>query len=151
MVEQAAPLIVRIHADQAAPLLARYEELGRLARAAADEFKALDVDSPEADLAWEKYVAAQEERRSIRQALNPTIYAMEELVAEIGAAFLCARLGIDGEFRHPEYVAHWLGVLKGDKYAIFTASREAARAVDFILGEADEQEVEEEGSEEEAA
>ena len=61
-------------------------------------------------------------------------YAVEELVAEIGAAFLCARLGVSGEFRHPEYVANWLKVLKGDKFAIFAAAREATKAVEFLLG-----------------
>ena len=71
-------------------------------------------------------------------------YAMEELVAEIGAAFVCARLGVSGEFRHPEYVAFWLKVLGKDKYAIFSASREAAKAVDFLLGVEPKEEVAEE-------
>lgn len=45
-------------------------------------------------------------------------YAYEELVAELGAAFLCAEVGIEGELRHEEYIGSWLEVLKGDKRAI---------------------------------
>ncbi len=54
-------------------------------------------------------------------------YAMEELVAEIGAAFLCADLGITPESRedHAAYIASWLKVLKQDKRAIFTAASHA--------------------------
>ena len=61
-------------------------------------------------------------------------YAMEELVAEIGAAFLCADLGITPETRedHAAYVASWLKVLKDDKRAIFTAASPAQRAVDCL-------------------
>jgi antirestriction protein ArdC len=49
---------------------------------------------------------------------------MEELVAEIGAAFLCAELGIVPETRpdHAAYIASWLKALKDDKRAIFTAA-----------------------------
>lgn len=58
-------------------------------------------------------------------------YAMEELVAEIGAAFLCADLGIAPEARedHAAYIASWLKVLKSDKHAIFTAASHSQRAV----------------------
>ncbi len=61
-------------------------------------------------------------------------YAMEELVAEIGAAFLCADLGITPETRedHAAYIASWLTVLKGDKRAIFTAASHAQKAVDHL-------------------
>jgi len=61
-------------------------------------------------------------------------YAMEELVAEIGAAFLCADLGISPETRedHAAYIASWLNVLKNDKRAIFTAASHAQRAVDHL-------------------
>ena len=55
-------------------------------------------------------------------------YAMEELVAEIGAAFLCADLGITPETGedHAAYIASWLKVLKDDKRAIFTARQPLA-------------------------
>lgn len=63
-------------------------------------------------------------------------YAREELVAEIGAAFLCCDLGITPEPRedHASYVDHWLKVLKSDKRAIFRAAAHAQRAVDFLHG-----------------
>lgn len=63
-------------------------------------------------------------------------YAFEELVAELGAAFLCAELGIAPEPRedHASYLAHWLDVLKTDKRAIFTAAAHAQRAADYLAG-----------------
>ena len=63
-------------------------------------------------------------------------YAREELVAEIGAAFLCCDLGITPEPRddHAAYLCHWLSVLKEDKRAIFQAAAHAQRAVDFLHG-----------------
>ncbi|MCZ2340460.1 MAG: ssDNA-binding domain-containing protein [Bacteroidales bacterium] len=65
-----------------------------------------------------------------------TGYAREELVAEIGAAFLCCDLGITPEPRedHAAYLGHWLQVLKEDKRAIFRAVAHAQRAVDFLHG-----------------
>ncbi len=61
---------------------------------------------------------------------------MEELVAEIGAAFLCADLGITPETRddHAAYIASWLKVLKDDKRAIFTAASRAQKAADYLHG-----------------
>lgn len=63
-------------------------------------------------------------------------YAREELVAEIGAAFLCCDLGITPEPRedHAAYLDHWLRVLKEDKRAIFRAAAHAQRAADFLHG-----------------
>jgi len=63
-------------------------------------------------------------------------YAREELVAELGAAFLCADLGITPEIRedHAAYLGHWLSVLKEDKRAIFSAAAHAQRAADFLQG-----------------
>jgi antirestriction protein ArdC len=61
-------------------------------------------------------------------------YAAEELVAELGSAFLCADLGIAPEVRedHAAYIANWLKVLKDDKRAIFTAAAHAQKASDFL-------------------
>jgi antirestriction protein ArdC len=61
-------------------------------------------------------------------------YAMEELVAELGAAFLSADLSLTPEPRddHAAYIGHWLNVLKNDKRAIFTAASHAQRAADFL-------------------
>lgn len=63
-------------------------------------------------------------------------YAVEELVAELGAAFLSADLELTPEVRedHSAYLASWLRVLKSDKHAIFTAAAHAQRAVDFLHG-----------------
>jgi len=63
-------------------------------------------------------------------------YAREELVAELGAAFLCADLGITPEIRddHAAYLGHWLAVLKEDKRTIFSAAAHAQRAADFLHG-----------------
>ncbi|MEJ0047134.1 MAG: zincin-like metallopeptidase domain-containing protein [Rhodospirillales bacterium] len=61
-------------------------------------------------------------------------YAREELVAELGSAFLCADLGITPEVRedHAAYIASWLEVLKQDKRFIFSAASHAQRAVDYL-------------------
>ena len=61
-------------------------------------------------------------------------YAREELVAELGAAFLCATLGITPEARedHASYLGHWLTILKEDKRAIFSAAAHAQRAADYL-------------------
>ena len=63
-------------------------------------------------------------------------YAREELVAELGAAFLCADLGLTPEPRadHAAYLASWLRVLRTDTRAIFTAAAHAQRAVDYLHG-----------------
>lgn len=63
-------------------------------------------------------------------------YAMEELVAELGSAFLCADLSLTPEVRedHAAYIAGWLRVLKDDKRAIFTAASHAQRAADYLNG-----------------
>ena len=61
-------------------------------------------------------------------------YAAEELVAEIGSAFLAADLGLAIEPRadHAAYLDSWLKVLKGDKHAIFTAASHAQKAADYL-------------------
>ena len=61
-------------------------------------------------------------------------YAIEELIAEMGSAFLCAHCRIDGRLQHEAYLQSWLQVLKSDKRAIFTASAKAQQAADFLLG-----------------
>jgi antirestriction protein ArdC len=63
-------------------------------------------------------------------------YAAEELVAELGSAFLSADIGITPEPRedHASYIANWLEVLKNDKRAVFTAAAHAERAVAFLHG-----------------
>lgn len=69
-----------------------------------------------------------------RKRFGDSAYAMEELVAELGSAFLCADLDLTPEPRedHASYIAHWLKALEGDKRAIFTAAGHAQRAADFL-------------------
>lgn len=69
-----------------------------------------------------------------RKRFGDAGYAREELVAELGAAFLCADLGLRLEDRedHAAYLGHWLSVLKEDKRAIFTAAAHAQRAAEYL-------------------
>ena len=70
------------------------------------------------------------------RGVDRTRYAFEELVAEIGAAMLCAKLGISTTVRedHAEYIQHWLKALKGDKKAIIKAAALAQKAIDHLDG-----------------
>ena len=74
--------------------------------------------------------------REFGKRFGDDAYAMEDLVAELGAAFLCADLGIANTPRpdHAAYISHWLTVLKADKKAIFTAASKASQAVDYLDG-----------------
>lgn len=72
--------------------------------------------------------------RELRNKFGDPKYALEELIAELGAAFLCGSLGLSHEPRkdHAGYVANWLQALKGDKRAIFTAASKASAAADYL-------------------
>lgn len=72
--------------------------------------------------------------RDLGRRFGAEAYALEELIAELGVAFLCADLRLSNEPRedHAAYVAHWLKVLKNDKRAIFTAASKAQAAVDYL-------------------
>lgn len=74
------------------------------------------------------------ENREFGKRFGDTAYAMEELVAELGAAFVCADLGLIPEPREDTaaYIASWLKALKEDKHAIFTAASLAQKATDFL-------------------
>ncbi len=74
--------------------------------------------------------------RNLNNRFGNPEYAREELVAELGAAFLCADLGITPEVRddHAAYLDSWLKVLKEDKRAIFSAAAHAQRAADYLVG-----------------
>lgn len=61
------------------------------------------------------------------------VYAFEELIAEMGSAFLCAQLGVFGDVQHDSYIQSWLTVLKEDKRALFRACRHAREASEFLL------------------
>jgi antirestriction protein ArdC len=74
--------------------------------------------------------------REFGERFGDDAYAMEELVAELGAAFLCGDLNITAEPRpdHAAYIDHWLRILKGDNRAIFAAASAAAKAADYLAG-----------------
>ncbi len=74
--------------------------------------------------------------RDLTGRFGSEAYAAEELVAELGAAFLCADLGLTNTPRpdHAAYVASWLKVLKNDSRAIFTAASKAQQAADYLHG-----------------
>ena len=68
-------------------------------------------------------------------------YAYEELVAELGAAFCSARLGITNEPRldHAQYLQSWLKALKNETRFIFKASADAQKATDWLLNRQERQ------------
>jgi antirestriction protein ArdC len=72
--------------------------------------------------------------RDLTGRFGSEAYAVEELIAELGAAFLCADLGITPEPRldHACYIKNWLSVLKNDKKAIFTAASKASQAAQYL-------------------
>ena len=65
-------------------------------------------------------------------------YAREELVAELGSAFLCASLGIVPTVRHADYIGNWLTILKNDSRAIVSAASHASKASDFLIAFTDQ-------------
>jgi antirestriction protein ArdC len=69
-----------------------------------------------------------------RKSWGDAGYAMEEIVADLGSAYLCADLELTPEVRddHASYIASWLEVLKNDNRAIFAAAAHAQRAVDYL-------------------
>lgn len=80
--------------------------------------------------------------RKLRNRFGDHEYAIEELVAELCSAYLCAELGVDGQLQHnASYLAHWISVMKADKRAIFTAAAAAQKAADYIRSATASQEV----------
>lgn len=73
--------------------------------------------------------------RALLNQFGSKDYAFEELVAEIGAAFVCARLGVAGDHidNHAAYLSSWLKKLRDDKRAIFKAATLAQAAADMVL------------------
>jgi antirestriction protein ArdC len=72
--------------------------------------------------------------RDLKNRFGSRHYAAEELVAELGAAFLCAEFGFDGDVRNAGYIASWIELLKADKRAFFTACSRASKAADYLRG-----------------
>jgi antirestriction protein ArdC len=81
------------------------------------------------------------EKRLAREGICETapfgspVYSKEELVAEFGAAYLCAEAGISNEVIHNQasYVAGWLKKLRDDRKLLIHAAAQAQRAADYIL------------------
>jgi antirestriction protein ArdC len=78
--------------------------------------------------------------RNIENRFGTLAYAAEELIAELGAAFVCSVLGISNSPRadHATYIAGWLELLRRDKRAVFTAASKAQEAVDWMQSKQDE-------------
>jgi antirestriction protein ArdC len=74
--------------------------------------------------------------REFGKRFGDQAYAAEELVAEIGSAFLAAELQFTQDTRpdHAHYLAHWLKLLKDDPKAIFAAAAKASQAVAYLKG-----------------
>ena len=73
--------------------------------------------------------------RDLTNRFGDEAYAMEELVAELGAAFLCAETGIHGRIEgHASYIESWLRILKSDPRAIVAAASKAGQAARFVIG-----------------
>src|SRR5438477_10083718 len=72
--------------------------------------------------------------RDLKIRFGARSYAAEELVAELGAAFLSAESGFDGDVRNVGYIATWIELLKADKRAFVAACSKASKAADYLRG-----------------
>jgi len=102
----------------------------------AGQFK--DVESYWATLLHEAIHSTGHDSRLERNldSSNKASYAFEELVAEMGSAFLCAQLGIERDdltANHASYIAGWKQVLTGDPRAFMRAAKLARQASDYVL------------------
>ncbi|WP_429819095.1 ArdC family protein [Ensifer sp. B1-9] len=70
--------------------------------------------------------------RQFGRKFGDDAYIFEEMIAELCAAFLALEFGVQGDLRHPEYIASWIKVLKSDNRAFYRAAAEAQRAMDWI-------------------
>jgi len=82
--------------------------------------------------------------RKLANRFGSEAYAFEELIAEIGAAYLTAATGLRIEPRpdHAQYINNWLKTLKNDKRAVFTAASAAQKAADFVLATGESEDLE---------
>jgi antirestriction protein ArdC len=72
--------------------------------------------------------------RDLKNRFGSRNYAAEELIAELGAAFLCAEFGFDGDVRNAGYITNWIDLLKADERAFFTACSHASKTADYLRG-----------------
>jgi antirestriction protein ArdC len=70
--------------------------------------------------------------RTYGKRFGDTAYAFEELIAELGAAFLCEKFAVKGDLRHEGYIQSWLKALKDDNKMIFKAAAYAQKSSDYL-------------------
>jgi antirestriction protein ArdC len=110
-----------------------------------DEARFLDTDGRTRTEAWYAVLgheathwsgAPHRLNREFGKRFGDNAYCFEEACAEIGAAFLCARLGmaIEPHPDHARYIQHWLKVMQADPRAIFAAAAKAQEAVAYLDG-----------------
>ena len=80
---------------------------------------------------WTAHPARCNRQLSGRASINA--YAFEELIAEMGSAFLTNHCRLPGQLQHASYIASWLAALRNDKRLIFTAASQAQKAADYLL------------------
>ncbi len=98
-------------------------------------FTAMDYYSTRAHETGHWSSRADRCNRELGKRFGDNAYSVEELIAELTAAFTLAHLGLSSQPRpdHAQYIASWLRVLKADKRAIFTAASKAQQAADFMI------------------
>ena len=79
---------------------------------------------------WTGHASRCDRLQSARQHIEA--YAFEELVAEMGSAFLNARCGLAGTLHHASYINAWLHALRNDRRLVFSAASMAQKAVDYL-------------------
>lgn len=74
------------------------------------------------------------EDRDLSGGFGSEKYAREELIAEIGSAFLSQILNIEKVIRddHAKYLNNWIKVIKEDQNALKTAFSKAQKSVNFL-------------------
>jgi antirestriction protein ArdC len=80
---------------------------------------------------WTGHTSRCDRLQSARQHIEA--YAFEELVAEMGSAFLNARCGLAGTLHHASYISDWLRALRNDRRLVFSAASMAQKAVDYLI------------------
>jgi antirestriction protein ArdC len=83
---------------------------------------------------WTGHKSRLDRFQAMAARFGDAAYAGEELVAELCAAFLCAEWSLDGDLWHAGYIESWIGLLKADKRAFFTAASKAQAAADYLRG-----------------
>lgn len=71
--------------------------------------------------------------RDLKNRFGSEAYAMEELIAEISAAFLCSEMGFGYKTQHASYISSWHKILKNDPKSLLTASSKAMESANYLL------------------